>query len=186
MELDTQQIIREQLSTGEHLLWSGRPKQGLMLRPGDGLMIPFSLLWGGFAFFWEYMVFRGDAPFFFRLWGIPFVLVGLYFIFGRFLVDAWQRTKTYYGLSEQRAIIVSGLFSRNVRSLHLKAVPEVSQTEHGDGRGTIIFGSSGQVWLGFTGRSLPGSQKGMLPAFERIENAKSVYEMIRKAQAGDR
>ncbi len=54
-------------------------------------MIPFSIMWAGFALFWEFMVLMTDAPFFFKLWGIPFVLVGLYMLIGRFVVDAMQK-----------------------------------------------------------------------------------------------
>ena len=69
----------------EKLLWLGRPKQGLMFSKKDLLQVPFSLMWGGFAIFWESMAVRQvNAPFFFKLWGIPFVLIGLYLIIGRF------------------------------------------------------------------------------------------------------
>jgi len=65
---DPSSVAREQLGPDEHLLWSGQPKTGVRLRPADLLMVPFS-------------------PFF-MLWGIPFVLTGLYLIVGRFFWDA--------------------------------------------------------------------------------------------------
>ena len=53
-----------------------------MLQPTDAALIPFSLLWGGFAFYWEYEVVTTRQFWVLQLWGIPFVLVGLYLVEG--------------------------------------------------------------------------------------------------------
>jgi len=58
--------------------------------PADALLIPFSLMWADSRSFGSQRDCR-RCPFFFMLWGIPFVLVGFYLIFGRFFVDARQR-----------------------------------------------------------------------------------------------
>ena len=69
------------------------------VRPGDAGLIPFSLLWCGFAIFWESLAMKtGELlP---ELWGVPFVLVGLYFVFGRFVVDAYVRAHTSWSNSD--------------------------------------------------------------------------------------
>ena len=168
--------LRSELGAGEKLLWSGQPRGGLRLQPADALLIPFSLMWGGFAVFWEVSVFRVGAPVFFRLWGIPFVLVGLYFIFGRFFADGWQRARTYYGVTNERVLIVSGLFQRQVKSLSLRNLPELTLSERGDRSGNIIFGF-GSVppmygWL--AGSSWLGRSRQLPPSFELIENARQI------------
>ena len=58
-----------------------------MLTPRDALLIPFSFMWGGFATVWETTALSAKAPFPVALFGLPFVCVGLFMIFGRFLVD---------------------------------------------------------------------------------------------------
>src|SRR4051812_6815317 len=127
--------IALELGNGEKLLWSGRPKQGIVLRPSDAFLIPFSLFWGGFALFWETMVVTGGAPFFFMIWGLPFLAIGAYMTVGRFFVDAYIRTKTYYGLTNQRAIIISGLINGQIKSVNVRTTSEIALDQRSDGSG---------------------------------------------------
>ena len=175
-------IVQREIGPQERMLWAGRPRAGLVLRPMDTFLIPFSLLWGGFAFFWEYSVLREGAPFFFRLWGVPFVLMGLYFIFGRFLVDAKQREKTFYGLTNERVITVSGVFTRSVKSLMLRNLTDVSLHERSDGSGTITFGPENPYGWSFSGAGWWPGMPASPPAFTLIPRAKEVYETLRSAQ----
>jgi hypothetical protein len=103
-------------------------------------------LWGGFALFWESSVISSNAPFFFRLWGVPFVLLGIYLILGRLIVDAFQRGRTYYGVTTDRILIVSGLFQRNVKTINLRTLGELSVAEDSSGSGTITFGQPNPWW----------------------------------------
>ena len=180
---DDRRIITSQLSPNEQLLWFGRPRQGFFFRKSDALMIPFSLLWGGFAIFWNAGVWSSDAPIFFRLWGLPFLIVGLYMIFGRFFVDVWQRRKTFYGVTNERIIIISGLFSQLVKSLSLQTLTDVTMEEFTNGFGTITFGTP-NTSNQFGNSSFPFNRKSeaIVPNFEQIPQTKNVYETIRNAQ----
>ena len=178
---EQKRFLDSQLSLGEFLLWSGQPRQGIFLRATDAYLIPFSLLWCGFAIFWETGVIYSEAPFFFRLWGIPFVLIGLYMVIGRFFVDWKQRAKTYYGVTNERVIIVSGIFSKQVKSMNLKTLFNISLDEKSNGSGTITFGLSipNSSWNNspFFRRNEPE-----VPCFDSIQDVKKVYEIIRNAE----
>ena len=183
MDYETTKKIQKQLSSGESLLWSGGPRQGFILRASDGFMIPFSLLWGGFAIFWEYSVYvSGDAPLFFLLFGGVFVVAGLYIIFGRFIVDMMKRKKTYYGVTNDRILIISDFIMSNVKSINLRTLSDISLSNKSDGSGSITFGPQHPMasWMG--GMSWPGMGQYQGPMFEYVENAKTVYETIRDAQ----
>lgn len=146
----------------------------------------------GFAIIWEFAAIygtykaRGHAPagfplFAFPLFGVPFVIIGLYLIFGRFFVDAKVRARTTYGVTNDRIIIISGLFSQQVKSMQIRTISDISLTEKSDGSGTIIFGPSlfGNF---FAGGSWLGGIRNSPPSFEMIDRAKEVYETIRRSQ----
>ena len=151
-------------------------------------MIPFSFLWGGFAISWELGVLghvaTTDQPMsiVMALFGIPFVLVGVYLIVGRFFVDSRMRSKTYYGVTDQRAMIVSGLLPRRVTSLPFKNMPQVTLTERSDRSRTITFGQPVPFAFMSDGLNWPGTEGRMVPTFGLVENAKEVYRQIRNAQ----
>jgi len=176
-----EQELRAALEPGERILWKGYPRQGLMLGPQDAFLIPFSLMWGGFAIFWEFsVVTSAKSPIFFDLWGIPFVLIGLHMIFGRFFVDAKNRAGTIYALTDQRVLILSGLWRRSIRSLELAGLSEINLTERPDGRGTITFGSPSSFGMG--ARGWPPGNRNLSPSLDGVAQARDVLKKIRDAQ----
>ena len=186
MPYSTESLLTQELGRDERLLWSGRPRQGLLFRSSDWLAVPFSLMWGGFAIFWEYSVSTGrNAPLVMSLWGIPFVLLGLYIIVGRFFVDAWQRSRTCYGVTNQRVILAGGILARQVKSLPLATLSDLSLQERSDGSGTITFGPVASPY-GSLGRGFPGMNRASTPAFDPIDHARQVYSLIREAQLSGR
>ena len=172
------------LDRGERQLWSGVPRQGLVLRATDAFLIPFSLLWAGFAVFWEAAVIRDGAPFFFRLWGIPFVLVGLYITIGRFFLDARRRANTSYAVTSERVLIKSGVLSTQLKSLSLQNLSDVTLHSRPNGSGTITFGPSMPGAAMMRGMAWPGVPQP--PMFEEIADAKRVYDIVRDAQRATR
>ena len=174
--------IQRQLDPGERVLWTGQPKQGVLLRGSDVLLIPFSLLWAGFAFFWEWSVIRSGAPLFFTLWGIPFVAIGIYIVVGRFFVDSWQRSKTHYAVTNERILVVDGIRKLTVRNAQLSALADMSLAEHSNGAGTITFGSSPVPAMFRSLSSWPGMRERLGLQFDLVPEAKVVFDLIRNAQ----
>ncbi|NTF42371.1 PH domain-containing protein [Rhizobium rhizogenes] len=177
--------IQNYFLPGEKLLWLGRPKQGLMFSKRDVLQVPFSLLWGGFAIFWEIMAVRqANAPLFFRLWGVPFILIGLYLIVGRFALDAFVRARTQYAVSDQRIIVLrEGWFSK-LLTMSLDRLPALDLDQKGDGTGTISFGSDAQAGYGRrNGLSAWTPALSDVPQFLGIREVRDTFNIIQRAQS---
>lgn len=143
--------FQTELLGGERLLWTGQPDPRVIFERVDIFLVPFSLLWGGFALVWEAGVLglgvfgeghRSAVPWFFVLWGIPFVLVGLYFIAGRFFYKAWRKRRTYYALTNKRALVLVEGRGRTLRACLLSAVPTINKSVRSSGVGTISFGNT--------------------------------------------
>ena len=135
---DSYQWVRNVLFSDETIQWRGKPEKLRLLESRDAYLIPFSLLWSGFAIYWEYIVFTMGAPLMFKIFGIPFVLLGLYMIIGRFLHKAFLLRRTSYVITDSRI-----LRNQNGRidNLQKRSLPEMQVTIYSDGSGTIRFRS---------------------------------------------
>lgn len=180
-EADATRVISAELASSETLVWSGQPRAGLRRTRADAVFIPFSVLWLAFVCTWTVRARALDAPVVFLIFGAMFIGFGLYFVAGRFFVDARHRRHTFYGLTSRRAVIVSGRRTRGVTSIQLRALAAVSFFERTDRSGSITFGTSGsgRTWrTPLLPRSWPGMGRYLPPAFESIEHARAVYERI--------
>ena len=185
MDFIVETELQQYLDPNEKLVWAGQPRKGIVFRTADIFVIPFSLLWCGFAIFWFKTALNSGAPIFFAMFGIPFVIIGLIFVFGRFIIDAKHRDSTYYGITEDRIIIKSGLFKKTIKSLNIRTLSDIEYTERSDGSGTINIGPRNPFQIRGTGMNWwAGRQSG--PSLDLIQDVRKVYSKIIEIQKSNR
>jgi hypothetical protein len=179
------------LLPGERVLWTGQPDPSVLFSPADRFLVPFSLLWGGFSFFWEAMVIasllqgedrsgNGGSLWMFVFFGIPFVVIGFYFIVGRFVAKRFRKKRTYYAVTTQRVLVLTHLRSRHLNAAFIDRIPSVQKSVRSDGIGTVHFGDVGwfQAQYQNTGMEFFGGSQEPAPAFFDIREAEYVYGLV--------
>ena len=73
------------------------------------------------------------------IWGAASIAFALHFAFGRFFADAFVRTRTIYALTDDRALIFSGLSGARLTTVRLADAVDVRFGSLAGGRGTIRF-----------------------------------------------
>jgi hypothetical protein len=189
MDYSLETEFQNDLIPAEKIYWSGQPDPSVVFSSSDFFMIPFSLMWGGFAIFWELSVLglthfnknSHGVPLFFVLWGIPFVGVGLYMIFGRFFFKVWKKKRTFYAVTNLRVLIVTEGFGRQVQAQFLNQIPVINKSIGRDGTGSLSFGSTSGFGSNYTNTGMDFFSRrinqGVL-AFYDISQAEMIYQMI--------
>jgi hypothetical protein len=191
--------LQAELSDQESLLWSGQPRRNVIFHQQDWFGIPFSLMWGGFAIFWEWGVtghlgnagHTNSSSGFFVLWGIPFVRIGQYLIWGRFLYTDWKKTRTYYGVTNKRILVLNTGTSRRVTDGYFSSLESISLTTRHDGIGTIEFAPEPErqtAWE-YNSRRGRGNQIGIdlsRLVFFDVADARNVYQLIQSQREKSR
>lgn len=168
----------------ETILWQGQPIQGFIFSKHDILLIPFSLLWCGFAIVWEMTVISSEAPLLFMIWGIPFILAGIYFVIGRFIHDTIRRAQTHYAITNRRIVIRT---HGKIESIALEKWSSLKMEEFSDGTGSIKFAEDSSGGFSPFGSSrgfgvwLPSVQG--VPCFFRIDQVRKVYKLLTESPA---
>lgn len=172
------------LDRGEKLIWEGNPAAGLRFRASDIVQSVFGLFFLGFSLFWVYMAssITRDAPgpagfgLIFPLFGLPFVAVGAYLVFGRFFWRSYVRGRTRYALTDKRAIIATNAFGRKLKSYPITA----------DTRLEFEPGPEATIWFAEEmRRGNKGRRYTVKKGFEYIHDGDEVYRLMRRVQQGE-
>lgn len=140
---DNYAFCKSYLTDNEYILWKGRPEKGKILNKNDIVMIPFAVFWLGFSLFWELTAVKSGAPFFFALFGLPFIAVGIYLLVGRHIMTLYLRDKTFYVVTNKRLIIKKG---NKIEMRMACDLPPMEVQLHKNGNGTITFWE--QIYVG--------------------------------------
>jgi hypothetical protein len=131
--------LHDLLRSGETVIWQGAPDPKVRFSSGDMVLIPFSIVWGGFALVWNIAAWGSGAPLSFKLFGLPFLAIGGYITVGRFFVTAKRKEQTTYALTTQRAVIIDDL--SQVRFVELSTVLHETRTQQKGRAVTVEFRS---------------------------------------------
>lgn len=176
--------VAGELSPGEHLLWAGRPAPGIRFRSEDAFLVPFSLLWGGMAIYMLVqvlkiggMVDRPEPPFIFRIVPVAFVLVGQYYIWGRFVYGLWKKKHTYYAVTNRRVLVVRNIVKRHVATAFLDSLPSLILEGGRGSEGTLRFHETQPLFFRL-GMGWDSMATGTNPVFFDVADVKELYRLI--------
>ena len=185
------QKLQSGLMAGESICWAGMPDPRVIFHSDDLAMIPFSLVWTGFFVFWETQALgfwrdksqQDGTNFFMALWGIPFLVMGNYIVWGRFLHDAWLKRRTYYGVTNRRLLVLQEGWKRKTSTTFLEEIPQIER--EGGSMGTLWFGAKYPVLVprGQKSRDMSRFSLGDVPVFADIEDVDSVHRLIMNLRA---
>lgn len=180
---DSVMAVQSELLPGESVVWAGKPDPSIVFHKEDSMLIPFSFLWGGFAIFWEASVAgiwgHSQRWSFGTLWGIPFVLIGQYIIWGRFIYAAWLKRRTDYAVTNRRVLVVQKGWKRQVASAYVDALPTLVKEVRSGGIGTLRFAEVQSMWSRQRGwGAWNGLSIGGTPTFVDIPEVDSVCSLV--------
>lgn len=173
-------VFQDELLEREEILWMGQGDKWRLFNGQDLFLIPFSLFWCSIAI---PMLISG-----FVTGNIIFILmphgwIGLYMLFGRFIVKYLRKENTYYAVTNERVLILSHLFGRRLQAFSVHHLPTLEKRIGMGGVGTITFAElppkswwkRNQSHYSNTGLEMFGQ---VLPGFYDIHEVDEVYRMI--------
>ncbi|MCT4660870.1 MAG: hypothetical protein N4A40_03340 [Tissierellales bacterium] len=193
-----EKTIENYLYDNEKILWLGKPKIKIF-SVLDILIIPVTIIWLGIIVAWETMAFSIGAPFIFQLFAVPYILIGLYVLIGRYILKIYLKRNTNYCVTNQRIIILKKLKSFKVESEEISNLSIVNIENKGHNFGNVIFGNGYIMAKAYENIGLEflikkRNYKNVPLAFYDIENIDEVnnqiesikYEMQRNIELSDK
>ena len=168
------------LTDQEQVLWTGMPEKGRLFTGQDFVLLPFGIVWLAFSLFWEVAALKSSAPLFSSLFGLPFIGIGVYLVFGVFIQRLRLRGRTFYAITNKKIMIKRG---NRMAMYDAWDLPPMSIRIHKNGNGTIVF----QETVYGTGRRSSTRYFALenIADFEQAQNAISRMDRYQAPQLGE-
>ena len=153
-------VARSRLRSGEHLLWAGRPDPRRLFNASDFFLIPFGLFFLGFAVFGTAASTPSGV---FAVIPILFIVIGVYYVFGRFVVKHYRLARSTYAVTNRRAFAIIGS-----KLIETPVDAARTTTSHGDDHVTVL-------WNGRTG--IASLSRNQVPANSGLDGILSPLPM---------
>ncbi len=151
------------LMSGERIMWAGKGKG---VDPGAAVGIVFGLFWLSFAVFWT--IGASVAGGIFGAFGIPFILIGIFFV--KSMIKPGAR---FYAITNLRVLKKDG---KQFTSDRLEHIVDVSMSTASGGKGSITYRSTNVTYYG---RNV--SHSNMVKGIFNVENPNEVYRILNEA-----
>ena len=120
--IEEQNLLQSELLPGESGIWSGKPN-------------PLGVCGHG--------ALRASNPsWFMMLWGMPFVVIGQYFVWGRFFYAARKKRSLFYAITNRRGSVLLKSPQAKTISWYLEVIQSKETTIRLNGIGAPIHGQS--------------------------------------------
>ena len=142
---------------GEKVLWQSKPERGPFILSGVGGGSIFGLFFLGFAIFWVLTAAGAGAPVEFWSFGMIFVFIGLFLVFGIPITQLLRYRNTLYTITDNRIITQTGIIGLDTRFIEFEWIRDiyvnVGVIDRIFGTGSLFLSTaSGMV---YTGSNLP-------------------------------
>ncbi len=165
--------LNRYLQPGEKLLWHGKPSRGIRRLERDKKRVPSTLfLCGIIAFSTAKAVLQKEVSLTDPS-TILSILILLYFLFGRFVVRIFKRKQFYYGITDQRVIIMG---KDTMDSFPYPQITELSVERHKGHIGTVFL--TPPIYIDEYGKEVESEYR---PCLLFVPHSFLVYDLI-KAQ----
>jgi len=191
MYYDIYNTFKDDLQKDEEIRWAGQPTTKIYLTGIDVFLTLFAIGWLAMTipgFNSAYILFQETGVIFPMIFMIPFLAVGLYLLFFRFIQLKNRKKKTYYIITNKRIIsIIKKKNNKIFQAEFIKNIPSINKKIRKNGVGTIIFGNTPYFMASMYGNTAMnygqmnnqyGYYGSIYPVFLDIHDAEQVYNIV--------
>ena len=192
MFIEAKTIIQNELLNNEDVIWHGAPYLAKHFIKFDIFFIPFSVFWlillihmlSGILI--NITDFHPIGIILLIPVSVAFMIFGLYFVFGRFIMKRSIKKRTIYAITNKRILVIRMSLNgaiKKVSSREINSISDESVSCDNNGIGTISFGAipiwSANLYTDINMGTLTDSDNNGIIVFYDIEDCMHVFNMYK-------